>query len=90
MAATVVAYMPVQQLLDPLRLPGLVFGVVLGEGRMLPDFEAALIGMKAGEDKSFDLTFPADYQPELAGKTVQFAMTAKVVNAPKLPPVDTV
>ena len=64
------------------------FGVVLGEGRMLPDFEAALIGMKAGEDKSFDLTFPADYQPELAGKTVQFAVSAKVVNAPKLPPVD--
>ncbi len=64
------------------------FGVVLGEGRMLPDFEAALIGMKSGEEKSFDLTFPADYQPELAGKTVQFAVTAKVVNAPKLPPVD--
>ena len=64
------------------------FGVVLGEGRMLPDFEAALIGMKAGEDKSFDLTFPADYEPELAGKTVQFAMTAKIVNAPKLPTVD--
>ena len=64
------------------------FGVVLGEGRMLPDFEAALIGMKAGENKSFDLTFPADYQPELAGKTAQFAVTAKIVNAPKLPPVD--
>ena len=64
------------------------FGVVLGEGRMLPDFEAALIGMKSGEEKSFDLTFPADYQPELAGKTVQFLVTAKVVNAPKLPPVD--
>lgn len=64
------------------------FGVVLGEGRMLPDFEAALIGMKGGDEKSFDLTFPADYQPELAGKTVQFTVTAKVVNAPKLPPVD--
>lgn len=64
------------------------FGVVLGEGRMLPDFEAALIGMKGGEDKSFELTFPADYQPELAGKTVQFAVSAKVVNGPKLPPVD--
>ena len=64
------------------------FGVVLGEGRMLPDFEAALIGMKSGDEKSFDLTFPADYQPELAGKTVQFLVTAKVVNAPKLPPVD--
>ena len=64
------------------------FGVVLGEGRMLPDFEAALIGMKGGDEKLFDLTFPADYQPELAGKTVQFTVTAKVVNAPKLPPVD--
>lgn len=64
------------------------FGVVLGEGRMLPDFEAALIGMKSGDAKTFDLTFPADYQPELAGKTVQFSVTAKVVNAPKLPPVD--
>lgn len=55
---------------------------------MLPDFEAALIGMKSAEEKSFDLTFPADYQPELTGKTVQFAVTVKVVNAPKLPPVD--
>jgi trigger factor len=64
------------------------FGVVLGEGRMLPDFEAALIGMVGGEEKSFDLTFPADYQAELAGKTVQFSVAAKVVNAPKLPPVD--
>jgi trigger factor len=64
------------------------FGVVLGEGRMLPDFEAALIGMKSAEEKTFDLTFPADYQPELAGKTVQFKVTVKVVNAPKLPEVD--
>ena len=64
------------------------FGVVLGEGRMLPDFEAALIGLKSGEEKTFELTFPVDYQPELAGKTVQFTVTAKVVNAPKLPPVD--
>ncbi len=64
------------------------FGVVLGEGRMLPDFEGALLGMKGGEEKSFALTFPADYQAELAGKTVQFSVAVKVVNAPKLPPVD--
>ncbi len=64
------------------------FGVVLGEGRMLADFEAALIGMKSADVKTFDLTFPADYQPELAGKTVQFTVTVKIVNAPKLPPVD--
>ena len=64
------------------------FGVVLGEGRMLPDFEAALLGMSGDESKTFDLTFPADYQEDLAGKTVQFSVTVKVVNAPKLPPVD--
>jgi trigger factor len=64
------------------------FGVVIGEGRMLPDFEAALVGMSGGEEKTFDLTFPADYQPELAGKTVQFKVTVKVVNAPIYPPVD--
>lgn len=64
------------------------FGVVLGEGRMLPDFEAALLGMKGEEQKTFDLTFPADYQADLAGKTVQFSVTVKVVNAPKLPEVD--
>jgi trigger factor len=64
------------------------FGVVLGEGRMLPDFEAALVGMQGGEVKNFDLTFPADYDAELAGKTAQFTVTVKVVNAAKLPPVD--
>jgi trigger factor len=64
------------------------FGVVLGEKRMLPDFEAALIGMKQAESKTFDLAFPADYNPELAGKTAQFEVTVKVVNAPKLPEVD--
>jgi len=64
------------------------FGVVLGEGRMLPDFEAALAGMTGGDEKTFDMTFPADYQPELAGKTVQFKVTAKVVNQPKLPEID--
>lgn len=64
------------------------FGVVLGEGKMLPDFEAALMGMSGGEEKTFDLTFPADYQAELASKTVQFSATVKVVNAPIYPPVD--
>jgi trigger factor len=64
------------------------FGVVLGEGKMLPDFEAALMGMSGGEEKTFDLTFPADYQAELASKTVQFTATVKVVNAPIYPPVD--
>ena len=64
------------------------FSMVLGEGRMLPDFESALYGMKGGDKKSFDLTFPADYAAELAGKTAQFSVTAKIVNAPILPDVD--
>ncbi|HEX4859384.1 MAG TPA: trigger factor [Usitatibacteraceae bacterium] len=64
------------------------FGVVLGEGRMLPDFEAALGGMSAGETKSFDLVFPGDYQPAVAGKAAKFAVTVKIVNAPVLPAID--
>ena len=45
--------------------------------------------MKGGDEKTFDLTFPPDYQAELVGKTAQFFVKVKVVNAPKLPPVDT-
>lgn len=64
------------------------FGVVLGEKRLLPDFEAALEGLKPGESKTFDLTFPADYKEGLAGKTVQFAVTVKLVNEAKLPEIN--
>lgn len=65
------------------------FPFTVGEGRMLPEFEAAVRGMKAGESKTFPLTFPADYRaPELAGKTVQFDVTVKKVEAPELPAVD--
>ncbi len=62
---------------------------VLGQGMMLPDFEKAVEGSKAGEAKTFDLTFPADYfAKDLAGQTVQFEITVKQVQAPKLPEVD--
>lgn len=62
---------------------------VLGQGQMLPDFESAVEGAKAGEAKTFDLTFPADYfAKDLAGQTVQFEITVKQVQAPKLPEVD--
>ncbi len=65
------------------------FSVVLGQGRMLPDFEKALIGMKAGETKSFDLTFPENYHgKEVAGKQVVFTVAVHVVEAPRLPEVD--
>jgi len=62
---------------------------VLGQGMMLPDFEQAVEGCKAGEAKTFDLTFPADYfSKDLAGQTVQFDITVKQVQAPKLPEVN--
>jgi len=62
---------------------------VLGQGTMLPDFENAVEGAKAGESKTFDLNFPADYHAkDLAGQTVQFEITVKQVQAPKLPEVD--
>jgi trigger factor len=65
------------------------FAFVLGEGRMLPDFETGTTGMKAGESKSFPVTFPADYQGrDVAGKTASFAVTVRKVEAPELPAVD--
>ena len=62
---------------------------VLGQGMMLPDFEKAVEGAKAGESKTFDLTFPEDYHAkDLAGQTVQFEIAVKQVQAPRLPDVD--
>ena len=62
---------------------------VLGEGRMLADFEAGVNGLRAGESKTVPVQFPADYQAkELAGKAASFAITLKKVEAPKLPDVD--
>lgn len=65
------------------------YAVTVGGGMMLPDFEVQLEGVKAGDTKSFDVTFPADYQAaELAGATVQFDMTVKKVEAPQIPEID--
>ena len=65
------------------------FAIVLGEARMLPEFEAAITGMKASETKSFSLVFPADYHgKEVAGKAADFTLTVKSIEEPKLPEVD--
>jgi trigger factor len=65
------------------------FPIVLGEGRMLPEFDTAVTGMRAGESKTFDLTFPADYHgKEVAGKTAQFALHVLAVEAPQVPALD--
>ncbi|MDR2195525.1 MAG: trigger factor, partial [Gallionellaceae bacterium] len=63
--------------------------VVLGAGHMLPDFEAPIAGMKAGETKSFDMTFPADYHGKnVAGKQVTFTVTLHKVEEARLPEID--
>jgi len=65
------------------------FAITLGEERMLPEFETAIAGMKAGETKSFGLVFPADYHgKEVAGKAADFTLTVKTIEEPKLPEVD--
>lgn len=65
------------------------FPFVLGEGRMLPEFETAVRGMKAGDTKTFPLSFPEDYAgKEVAGKTAQFTITVKEVAEVILPEVD--
>ncbi|TKC87205.1 trigger factor [Trinickia terrae] len=65
------------------------FGFVLGEGRMLPEFEKAATGLKVGEAREFDLTFPEDYHgKEVAGKTAQFTITMKKVEWPHLPEIN--
>jgi trigger factor len=65
------------------------FAFILGEGRMLPEFEAAATGLKAGESKTFPLAFPADYHgKDVAGKTADFTITMNKVEWPHLPTVD--
>jgi trigger factor len=64
------------------------FAVVLGEGRMLPDFEASLEGMTEGETKTFPVTFPQDYAEAVKGKTADFTVKVNEVAEPKLPPLD--
>jgi len=65
------------------------FSVELGAGRMLKDFEDALVGMKKGDEKETDVTFPDDYPAEnLKGKTAKFKLKVKSVSEPSLPTVN--
>ncbi|GAB3376596.1 trigger factor [Massilia agri] len=62
---------------------------VLGEGRMLPEFEAATVGLKVGESKTFPLPFPEDYHgKDVAGKTAEFTITLKNLEWAHMPEVD--
>ena len=63
--------------------------VVLGQGQMLPDFEKGLMGVKAGDEKTFKVKFPKDYHAEdLAAKKVEFTVNVDRVEEQELPPLD--
>ena len=65
------------------------FSVELGAGRMLQDFEDAIIGMKADSEKTVDVAFPDDYpSDDLKGKKAQFEIKVKSVSSPSLPTVN--
>lgn len=62
------------------------FALVLGQGRMIPGFETAILGHKAGDSFDIDVTFPEDYHAEnLKGKAAKFASTLKKVEELQLP-----
>ena len=65
------------------------FAFILGEGRLLPEFDAAARGLSAGESKSFPLKFPDDYHgKDVAGKEATFHVAVKAVDEPRQPELD--
>ena len=65
------------------------FQFMVGEGQMLKEFDDAVRGMKAGESKTFPLAFPADYHgKDVAGKTADFMVTVRKIEASHLPEVN--
>tara|TARA_X000001036_G_scaffold193636_1_gene182599 strand:- start:2691 stop:4118 length:1428 start_codon:yes stop_codon:yes gene_type:complete len=64
--------------------------LILGSGQMIPGFESGVIGMKKGQEKEINVTFPERYQgADLAGKEATFRIKLNSVSSPKLPEVDT-
>ena len=64
------------------------FDLEIGSGSFVPGFEDQVIGMKAGDEKDLDITFPEDYHKDLAGKKVVFHVKAKEIKCKELPKLD--
>lgn len=64
------------------------YSLELGSGTFIPGFEDGVVGMKAGEEKELDITFPEDYSPDLAGKPVVFKVKVQEVKEPVKPELD--
>lgn len=64
------------------------FDLEIGSGSFVPGFEDQLVGMKAGEEKDIDITFPENYTPDLAGKAVVFHVKVNEVKAKNVPALD--
>ena len=64
------------------------YALELGSNSFVPGFEDQVVGMKIGEEKDIDITFPEDYTPELAGKAVVFKVKLNSLTTPELPELD--
>jgi len=64
------------------------YSLELGSGAFVPGFEEQIIGMKAGEEKDLDITFPENYHADLAGKAVVFKVKVNEVKEPVKPELD--
>ena len=64
------------------------YSLELGSGSFVPGFEEQIVGMKAGEEKDIDITFPEEYTPELAGAAVVFKVKVNEVKETQAPEVD--
>ena len=64
------------------------YSLELGSGSFVPGFEEQIVGLKAGDEKELNITFPEDYAPDLAGKAVIFKVKVKEVKEHQAPVVD--
>ena len=64
------------------------YSLELGSSSFVPGFEEQLVGLKAGDEKDLDITFPEEYTPELAGKAVVFKVKVQEVKGKEVPELD--